>query len=195
MPNKYAIEGRVFTVEDPILRQVGAPIIHFTPELSHLFKQMQALMESHDGIGIAAQQVGLAFRCCFIDVRPCDNLETIHCIFDGTAIDDVRTILPLRICNPVIEATHGLAPCKEGCLSVPGFSADVSRPEVITSTFFDEKGAQHHIECDGILARCMLHEFDHLDGIVFIDHLSSKDAKKYQRFLQNQQEKAKDDRP
>lgn len=195
MPNEYAIEGRVFTVEDPVLHQIGAPIQNFTPELSRLFEQMQALMESHDGIGIAAQQVGLARRCCYIDVRPCGDLETIHCTFDGDSSKDVRTILPLRICNPVIQKTGGKCSCKEGCLSVPGFSASVSRPETIEAVFFDDKGVQHHIECDGILARCMFHEFDHLDGVVFIDRLSLKDAQKYQRFLKNQQEKAKDGKP
>ena len=183
----YKITGRVFKVNDSednkILRAHGKLITDFSPELKALLDQMNQIMIQSDGIGIAAQQVGLTFRCCVIDVTPClEKDET--CLFNGTDTK-IRDLMPLQCCNPEILESFGSCHFSEGCLSVPEFNADVVRPEFISAKYQDPSENWQYIKCGGILARCMQHEFDHLDGIVFIDKLSPANQKKYQRFCAN----------
>jgi peptide deformylase len=183
-PMNYKIEGRIYTMEEPILREVGVPIVDFSPELERLFKEMHAIMEEHNGIGIAAQQVGLALRCCVVDVRKCVDPAEDFCILNGQSVDPAE-IMPLYICNPEILEKENLCSAYEGCLSVPDFQSVVERSEIISVKFSDHRGKVQQIRCNGILARCMQHEFDHLDGKLFIDRLPAKVQKKFQRFLKN----------
>lgn len=185
----FTIDGGVHTVDEPILRQKGVPITDFSPKLKQLFEQMHRIMKEHGGIGIAAEQVGIAYRCCVVDVAECfpeaDGKKAsepkILCRLDGVDCNP-KELMPLYFCNPEIVATEGSCDFREGCLSVKDFYAEVTRPQKITAKYQDCEGQWHTLECDGILARCMQHEFDHLDGIVFVDRLSPKDTKKWQRF-------------
>lgn len=187
----FTIDGHVHTIDEPILRQKGVPITDFSPKLKQLFEQMHRIMKEHDGIGIAAEQVGIAFRCCVVDVSECfpesndtqqlNSKAQVLCRLDGIDCNP-RELMPLYFCNPEIIENEGSCEYREGCLSVKDFYANVTRPRNITAKYQDCEGAWHTLECDGILARCMQHEFDHLDGVVFVDRLSNKDKKKWQRY-------------
>jgi peptide deformylase len=180
----YEISGEIYRFGAPILRTVGVPIVDFSPELGLLFEQMNRMMRTNHGIGLAAQQVGLAVRCCVVDVSECAADGKDFYIFNDHPVAP-QTIMPLYICNPRIVAAENLCTLGEGCLSIPHFYYDVERPEIITALFSDPKGNAQKITCNGLLARCMQHEFDHLDGKLFTDRLSPNGEKKFKRFLKN----------
>ena len=118
--------------------------------------RMYAAMYDAPGIGLAAPQVGVSLRLFVMDLQP----------------DDTRT--PITLINPeVIAASEERAIREEGCLSVPGQYADVSRPARVRVRYHDLEGVKHEIEGDGLLAACLQHEIDHLDGVLFLDHLTA----------------------
>ncbi|MDR0590703.1 MAG: peptide deformylase [Puniceicoccales bacterium] len=182
----YKISGEIHLIGAPILRTVGIPIVDFSPELGIFFGQMDRIMRADQGIGIAAQQVGLAVRCCIVDVSECAAEGKDFCILNGNPVAP-QAIMPLYICNPKIVAAEHLCTLREGCLSIPHFRYEIERPETITVFFSDPKGNAQKITCNGVLARCMQHEFDHLDGKLFIDWLSPSGEKKFKRFLKNRE--------
>jgi peptide deformylase len=182
----YEISGEICLRGDPILRTIGDPVVDFSPALDGLFRKMYKIMAANQGIGLAAQQVGLALRCCVIDTSECIDAQKDFCIFNDTPVN-LASIMPLYICNPQITEAKNLCTLHEGCLSIPHFQYDVERPEMISVLFYDPKGNVQKINCNGMLARCMQHEFDHLDGKLFTDRLSPKGEKKFKRFLKNQQ--------
>ena len=147
----------ILLVPDPILkaraRPVGAGEMERVRELVPL---MFATMYRAPGIGLAAPQVGVGLRFAVVDLMP----------------DDKPT--PIALINPeVIARSQELATREEGCLSLPGQYADVTRPARVTVRYTDVEGARRQIEADGLLAACLQHEIDHLDGILFVDHLSA----------------------
>ncbi len=118
--------------------------------------RMFRTMYDAPGIGLAAPQVGVGLRVVVVDLMP-DNQPR-----------------PTTLINPLIVAVSDeWATREEGCLSVPGQYADVSRPARVTVRFQDETGARAEITADGLLAACLQHELDHLDGVLFVDHLSA----------------------
>jgi len=120
-----------------------------------LVPRMFDAMYRAPGIGLAAPQVGLSLRFAVIDLMP----------------DDKRA--PIVLVNPEIVATsEELATREEGCLSLPGMFAEVTRPAWVKVRYQDEAGVRREIEADGLLAACMQHEIDHLQGVLFVDHLS-----------------------
>ncbi len=120
-----------------------------------ILPRMFDAMYAAPGIGLAAPQVGLSLRLVVIDVQPQDTPD------------------PLVLINPeLIGKSEELATREEGCLSVPGQYADVTRPARVRVRYHDAKGVRHEIEAEGLLAACLQHEIDHLDGILFVDHLS-----------------------
>jgi peptide deformylase len=120
-----------------------------------LVPRMFATMYRAPGIGLAAPQVGLGLRVAVVDLMP----------------EDVRA--PIVLINPeVVALDTELATREEGCLSLPGMFADVTRPARVTVRFQDETGARRELQADGLLAACLQHELDHLDGVLFVDHLS-----------------------
>ena len=123
------------------------------PSFQQLFDDMFETMYEAPGIGLAASQVDVHKRFMVIDVTE----------------DKTR---PLVFVNPVISARQGEQVYQEGCLSVPGIYADVTRSDVITVDALDRHGAPFTLEADGVLAVCIQHEMDHLEGVLFIDHLS-----------------------
>ena len=147
----------VLTVPDPRLRIKARPVSVVDNTIRTIFDDMVETMYAEDGAGLAGPQVGIDLRLVVIDVSEGTP---------GTAI--------FKMVNPEITwRSTELNICKEGCLSVPEQRADVSRPKAIKMHYLDEHGTLQHIETDDILATCIQHEIDHLDGKLYIDYLSS----------------------
>ena len=122
------------------------------------------------GIGLAAPQVGQSLRLVVIDLMPDDKHQ------------------PYSLINPeVVAASEELATREEGCLSLPGQYADVTRPAQVKIRYLDETGAKREMEAEGLLAACLQHEIDHLDGILFVDHLSALKRNMIMRRLAKEQ--------
>jgi peptide deformylase len=155
---------------DPVLKQTGTKVDQFDEPLAQLSKDMLDTMRQNDGIGLAAQQIGLASQFCVMDVP--DHPEyPMLCILDGKPVSP-SLVMPISMANPRVQPLPGDEYYyEEGCLSFPGINAEVARPERILATYQDLQGAEHTLECDGLLARCILHEVDHLNGILFIDRM------------------------
>lgn len=143
---------------DKRLRQKALPVLDFTPELRATAAAMFATMRQANGIGLAATQVGILQRLVVIDIPP-ERDEHHH----GELV----------LVNPEITArSEALSVYEEGCLSLPQQYAEVTRPAEIDCRYQDLDGNTHDIHASGLLATCIQHEIDHLDGVLFIDHLS-----------------------
>ncbi len=141
---------------DPILRQVSSTIETIDSEVKKLADDMLETMYDAPGIGLAAIQIGVARRMLVLDVSK-----------DG---EDKQ---PLVFINPeIVAATDARSVYEEGCLSIPDYYAEVERPAGITVKHLDRDGKEQLTEADGLLATCLQHEIDHLNGVLFIDHIS-----------------------
>lgn len=158
---------------DPILRRKGEKVTVFDAALVQLSKKMIATMHAAAGIGLAAQQIGRALQVCVVDLRPAEVDFTWE--LDG-ARPPLELFMPMTIVNPDLTIARGTDEYlyEEGCLSFPNIRGDVARPDAITVKFKDEHGVPHLLRCDGLLARCIQHEADHLNGILFIDRMDKK---------------------
>ena len=151
----------IVEVPDPRLRQISTPVEEVTDATRALIRDMFETMYAAPGIGLAAIQVGVPKRLLVIDLQEPEE--------EGG--EPVRR--PLVFINPEIaENSDREVPYTEGCLSIPDQYADVDRPDRIRARWLDENGMPHDEEIDGFLAVCLQHEMDHLNGILFIDHLS-----------------------
>jgi peptide deformylase len=141
---------------DPVLRKTAAKVEVFDEKLSAFIEEMTETMLEADGVGLAANQVG--------DLR-----QVV--VIDTTGGEQT----PLVLINPVItESSEELEECDEGCLSLPGISLSVRRPAQVSATAVDQSGNPFSIKnASGLLARALQHEIDHLNGILFIDHVSA----------------------
>jgi peptide deformylase len=156
----------------PVLRKKGERIESVTPEIKKLIANMIETMEANHGVGLAAQQVSVAKQVTVIDVRAVtDRPSTLE--LDGKAAD-VASIMPLVLVNPEITPVGEPVSGPEGCLSFPEIFADISRPGTVDVTALDAKGKPFAFRCGGLLARAVLHETDHLNGILFIDRMDKK---------------------
>jgi peptide deformylase len=147
----------ILLVPHPSLKSRARPV---TPAdaaaVRDLVPRMFATMYEAPGIGLAAPQVGVGLRLAVVDLMPREKNA------------------PIVLINPeIVAASRDTAIREEGCLSLPGMYADVERPAAVTVRYQDEAGAKHQIEADGLLAACLQHELDHLDGVLFVDHLSA----------------------
>ena len=140
----------------PTLRHVSKPLKRIDKELHEIVRGMFELMYAAKGVGLAANQVDLPYRLFII------NLQS-----DLAAADQEFVFL-----NPVLTSRKGNAEAEEGCLSLPGLYGDVKRPERIVLNAYNLAGQELTMELDGLFARAVQHEIDHLDGILFIDRLS-----------------------
>ena len=138
---------------DPRLKKVAKRVEKFDDSIRRLAADMAETMYEAPGIGLAATQVDVHLRVIVIDVS------------------ETRDQL-LVLVNPELVESDGLQVCEEGCLSVPGIYDKVERAEYVTVRYFDAEGQKRSIEADGLLAVCLQHEMDHLDGRVFVEHLS-----------------------
>jgi peptide deformylase len=134
----------------PVLRQHSAPVKTVDDDVRRLVADMFETMDAAKGVGLAANQVGVARRVAVVDAEG-DRFAMI---------------------DPVILETEGRATAEEGCLSIPDIYGDVTRPERVVLEALDENGVPYRKEATGLAARAIQHEIDHLDGILFLDHLS-----------------------
>ncbi len=138
---------------DPRLKMVAAPVKIIDDSIKRLARDMAETMYEAPGIGLAATQVDVHQRIVVIDVS------------------ETRDQL-LVLINPEVVESDGSQVCEEGCLSVPGIYDKVERAENVTVRYLDLEGVERKIDADGLLAVCLQHEIDHLDGKVFVEHLS-----------------------
>lgn len=151
----------IIEVPDPLLRQKSTPVEAVDDEVRALVADMFETMYAAPGIGLAAIQVGVPKRILVIDLQEPEEEG-------GEPVRDPRVFI-----NPeILDASEQEVPYTEGCLSVPDQYAEVDRPDRIRARWLDEHGHQHEADIDGLLATCLQHEMDHLEGILFIDHLS-----------------------
>src|SRR3954454_6333463 len=151
----------IIEAPDPLLRRVSTPVEEITPELQALIDDMFETMYAAPGIGLAAIQVGVPKRILVIDLQEPEEEE-------GEPVRDPRVFV-----NPeIIEHSDRDVPYTEGCLSVPDQYAEVDRPDRIRARWLDLDGKVHEEEIEGLLASCLQHEMDHLEGILFSDPLS-----------------------
>lgn len=150
---------KIRTYGDPVLRRKAEPVTEFNAELSKLVEDMFETMYDAPGVGLAAPQVGISKRILVMD-----------CAEKGQAKQ------PIVLINPVIIPESEPVCMEEGCLSVPGIYAQVTRPEIITVKGQDAQGNPVELtRITGLLARCTQHEMDHLDGVLFVDKLTPSD--------------------
>ena len=151
----------IVEVPDPLLRQKSTPVEKVDDEIRALIADMFETMYAAPGIGLAAIQVGVPKRILVIDLQePAEE--------GGEPVRDPRIFI-----NPeILDSSDQEVPYTEGCLSVPDQYAEVDRPDRIRARWLDENGDQHEADIEGLLATCLQHEMDHLEGILFIDHLS-----------------------
>ena len=141
---------------DPVLRQRCLPVEAFDEELGRFLDDLAESMYAHRGVGLAAPQIGETIRVAVVDVAQREEPPVL-----------------IELVNPEIVDTSGeVCEYEEGCLSFPGEAELVSRPARVTVRTRDREGNQYEIVADGLLATALQHEIDHLDGIVFIDHIS-----------------------
>src|SRR3954451_12069610 len=151
----------IFETPDPILRQISKPVETFDGELKTLVADMFETMYAAPGIGLAAVQVGVPIRLLVIDLQEPQEEG-------GDPVRDPRVFI-----NPeILWHSDDEVPYTEGCLSVPEQYAEVMRPDKIRAKWQDQKGMTYEEEIGGLLAVCLQHEMDHLNGVLFIDHLS-----------------------
>ena len=160
---------QILKYPDPRLREVSKPVTNFNAQLQSFAKDLFETMYDEGGIGLASPQVGELIRVVAIDTRPRDP-ESRH--EDVTTELESQISQPLLLINPEIIKGHGKTKYSEGCLSVPSFYEDVERFEKIELKYQDINGQVKTLVTDGLLSICIQHELDHLDGTLFIDHLS-----------------------
>ena len=164
---------RIVHYNDPVLHTKGAKVTSFDGALTRLAEAMIDSMHDAAGIGLAAQQVGQALQLCVVDLRESDADFTWE--IDG-ARPPLDLFMPLVLANPKVTKVPGTEETvyEEGCLSFPKIRGDVVRPDAIVATFHDERGVAHTLKCDGLFSRCIQHEVDHLNGVLFIERMDKK---------------------
>jgi len=141
---------------DPLLRQQSKPVETVDSEIQRLADDMLETMYDAPGIGLAAIQIGVARRMLVIDLSRDDEENK-----------------PQVFINPeILKVSDEVSTYEEGCLSIPDYYAEVERPASLTVGYVDRDGKQQTVEADGLLATCLQHEIDHLNGVLFIDHIS-----------------------
>lgn len=149
---------RIAIYPEEVLRRVVPPVSEITPEVRKLLDDMAETMYRAPGIGLAAPQVSSLLRAIVVDV--------------GEEEETGRESRLYKLINPVVTRREGAVETEEGCLSIPGIREYVRRSDKVIVEGWDENGEPRQIEAEGLLSVCLQHEIDHLDGILFIDHLS-----------------------
>ena len=173
----------------PILRKPGDRIAEVTPTIKKLISDMFETMYAHKGVGLAAQQVGLALQLTIIDVRGVtDRPSSLE--LDGEPAD-VHEFMPLVLMNPEIKPVGQPVVGPEGCLSFPEIFAEITRPDVVDVKAMNQEGKQIEFRCGGLLARAVQHENDHLNGILFIDRMARETKEQLRPELEEMQAETK----
>jgi len=146
----------IVLVPDPVLRQKAAPVARVDDTIRELMDDMLETMYDAPGIGLAAPQIGLSSRVIVMDCS-----------------EDDEEPQPLKMANPeIIWSSEDTETMEEGCLSIPGHRGDVTRKRAVSVRYLDENGTEQELTTEGLLAVCIQHEIDHLDGVLFVDYLS-----------------------
>jgi len=146
----------IVLLADPVLRQKAEPVKEVDEDIRHLLDDMVETMYDAVGIGLAAPQIGISKRLIVMDCAKDDNPPEIW-----------------KMVNPeIIRRSDETSKIEEGCLSIPGYNGDVARPAEVDVRYLDSDGNLQEMTATGLLAACVQHEIDHLDGVLFIDHLS-----------------------
>ncbi len=148
---------KIVVLGSETLRKKSKPVVSFDENLWKLLDDMRTTMKENNGMGIAGVQVGILRRVIVIEIEKDKFLEII---------------------NPQIIKTKGKVKDNEGCLSVPGFYCEVTRPKYVKITAFDRTGKPFEFEAEDYVARCICHEIDHLDGVLFVDYTDEGKAYK-----------------
>ena len=168
----------IITAPDPRLKKKSLPVASVDADVRQLMDDMLETMYAAPGIGLAAPQVDVLKRVIVLDIDR----------------EDTKTG-PLLMANPeIVEASDEDVTYEEGCLSLPEHYSDVARPARVTVRYLDRDGVQKDLACEGLLATCVQHEIDHLDGILFVDHISSlKRNMILRKLLKTRKEKERED--
>lgn len=164
---------RIVHYNESILRKKGEKVTTFDAALIRLANDMLDAMDEAGGIGLAAQQVGEARQLCVVDLRESEAEFTWE--LDG-ARPPLDLFMPMALVNPRITVVPGTPETlyEEGCLSFPQIRGEISRPDAIQVKFQDERGVPHVLICNGLFSRCIQHEVDHLNGVLFIERMEKK---------------------
>ena len=141
---------------DPVLKEVARPVGAVDDTIRRLLDDMSDTMYAADGVGLAAPQIAEGYRCIVIDTSPRQEGQKL-----------------IHLVNPEIVRKDGTTTYTEGCLSIPGEAEEVERAAKVWVRALDYSGKPYELECDGLLAIAVQHEYDRLDGTLFVDHLSS----------------------
>ncbi len=153
----------IIEIPDPVLRAQSAPVERVDDELRRLIADMFETMYKAPGIGLAAVQVAVPRRLLVIDLQEPESEEE-----DAAPVRDPRVFI-----NPeILHRSDARKTYNEGCLSIPDQYAEVERPDIVRARWLDEKGREQEGEFGGLMSVCLQHEVDHLNGVLFIDHLS-----------------------
>lgn len=163
----------ITTHDHPALRTRGRAVEKVDAKIRRLAEEMIETMRAAEGIGLAAQQVGLPLQLFVLDVRQMKDRPSAM-RKDGKPVD-FEALMPMVLINPKIEPFGRTRIENEGCLSFPGLRGDIPRPISVQIKAQTPDGAEIAFEADGLLARAIQHEFDHLQGILFIDRMSAQD--------------------
>lgn len=155
---------------DPVLKTLAEPVPAIDAVVRKLLDDMTETMYAADGVGLAAPQVGILRRVVVIDVSE-NRKEVLHLI------------------NPEIISSSGEVPSEEGCLSIPDFRETLKRNEFVTAQALNAKGEKIEIQADGLLAICLQHEIDHLNGVLFVDRLSRLKREMFKRWHKKRSER------
>ena len=157
---------KLYKYGEKVLREKANPVAVVTDVQRKLADDMVETMHAARGVGLAAEQVGRTDRLCVIDI-PAD------CETEEDAAFNAPIPMPLKLWNPQIVAREGSVRDKEGCLSFPGVGGAIVRAEQVTAQYLDENNLPQMITARGYLARALQHEIDHLDGILYVDHMTA----------------------
>ena len=167
---------------DPVLKKEAEEIEESYPDLQQLISDMFETMYQAKGVGLAAPQIGKSIRLFIVDGSPFADEEGEEPDPKAKGIEDFKKVF----INPIIEEESGPKwSFQEGCLSIPKIRENVIRNEKITLTYFDEKWNFHEEEYDGYAARIIQHEYDHIEGVLFTDHLNPLKKKLLNKRLVN----------
>lgn len=162
----------------PVLRQPGARIESVTEDIRRFAADMVETMHAAEGVGLAAQQVGRALQLFVLDVRDVNDRPSTMEV--GGQRVDLATAMPMVLINPEVTPVGPPVAGPEGCLSFPEMYGDITRPESVEVRAWNERGETVAFRCDGLLAKAVQHELDHLRGILFIDRMSSQRRRELQ---------------
>lgn len=166
---------------DPVLRKIGVDIDKEYPNLNELIENMKETMINARGIGLAAPQVGKAIRLFIVDTSPFGEDEDLN----DKEREYLGSFKKVFINAKILNEEGDEWAFNEGCLSIPGITEDVFRQEKITLEYFDENFEKHTEVIDGMAARVIQHEYDHIEGILFIDKIASLTKRLIKKKLEN----------